>query len=38
MAFSHKRAWFGQSGKTNSKQKEVVWQNSDQIECALQLR
>jgi hypothetical protein len=27
----------GQSGKTNSMQKEV-WQNSDQRECALQLR
>ena len=38
MAFTHKRAWFGQSGKTNSTQKEVVWQNSDQRECALQLR
>ena len=38
MAFSHKRAWFGQSGKTNSMQKEVVRQNLDQRECTLQLR
>ena len=38
MAFTYKRAGFGQSGKTNSTQKEVVWQNSDQGECALQLR
>ena len=38
MAFTYKRGGFGQSGKTNSTQKEVVWQNSDQRECALQLR
>ena len=38
MAFTYKRVGFGQSGKTNCKQKEVVWQDSDQREWALQLR
>jgi hypothetical protein len=35
-AFSPKRAWLGQSGESDATEKEIVWQNSDCRECALQ--